>query len=486
MAKPWGKQDETDGLTGEDRTLLAYYKVPNMTLSDIATKMGRTERSIANRLQYIRHIMGERGEEAPGRINKRIKGSGIKIEEKGNHLFLESKSRRIKNLEDLIEVCEVDLTIWHVKNHKINTWEVGAKAENKDLTYVDGKVSGTIRSEGLTIETLHQVTAWLIRQEPIAIKPVLQSVYFKLGKYAYPRPVKPKNLKRTLVLPDPQFGFYKSLRTSRLTPFHDRAALDVALQIAQSYHIDQTIFLGDLLDLADWSDRFIRSPNMQYTTQPAAIEAKWWISQFVQATDGKKVSIIEGNHDKRMNDAILKHLEEAFELRSLDGLDLPPLLSVPRLLALHDIGVEWVGDYPNGQVWIGDNLVVEHGDVARGKSGATVSSMVQDAHHSKIVGHIHRIEMAFKTIHKKGGSDTIEVWSIGCLCRIDGAVPAKKKRNNWQQAFAIVESFDGGVFNIEPVTIKNGMSIYRGEVFKARDRLSDLRKTTVGKSKWNW
>lgn len=486
MAKPWGKPDELDGLTAEDRTLLSYYKVPDMKLSEIATKMGRTERSIANRLQYLRKIMAEKGLQIPERINKRVKGAGIKIEEKGNHLFLESKGRRIKSLEDLIELCEIDLKVWHIQRHKINTWEVGAKAEDKDLEYIDGKLHGTIRSEGLTIETLHQVTAWLIRKEPVAIRPVLQSVHFKLGKYSYPKPIKPRNMKRTLILPDTQFGFYKSLRTSKLTPFHDRAALDVALQIAQHYHIDRTIFLGDLLDLADWSDRFIRSPSMQFTTQPAAIEAKWWISQFTQATDGEEVFIIEGNHDKRMNDAILKHLEEAFELRSLDGLDLPPLLSVPRLLALHEIGVEWVGDYPNGQVWIGDNLVVEHGDVARGKSGATVSSMVQDAHHSKIVGHIHRIEMAFKTIHNKDGIGTVEIWSVGCLCRIDGAVPAKKKRNNWQQAFAMVESFDGGVFNVEPITIKNGRSIYRGEVFEARDRLSDLKKTTVGKAKWNW
>jgi hypothetical protein len=299
--------------------------------------------------------------------------------------------------------------------------------------------------------------------------------------------VKIDKINRALILPDTQFGFYKSLRTSKLTPFHDRRALDVALQIAQDHYIDKTVVLGDLMDLADWQDKFARSPNMYWTTQPAAIEAKWWLAQFKAATDGGDMKILEGNHDKRMNNKIMIHMKEAFELRSVDDLELPPLLSVPRILALHDLGIEWVGDYPNGQVWVNDDLVCEHGDTARGKSGATVASMVNDAYTSKIVGHTHRIECAFKTIHGKDGPKTVEIWSIGCLCRIDGAVPARKKRNNWQQALAIVEYTDEGDIDIDPIPIKEGRAMFRGQVYEARERLNDLREDTVGsKAEWNW
>jgi hypothetical protein len=483
--KSWGTQD-AEGLTPEDRKLLELYRsAENLEMPEIAKRMGRTQRSIANRLLKLR----KRLEGTPNEV--KIRGStakrGVDVKEEGNYLTVESKGFRIKTLEQLIDVCEIDLETWIMQRHKINTWEVGAKVENKDLEFVDGVMTGTVYAEGLTIETLFQVTAWLIRKEPIALRPVISPVHINFGSIKPINLKKVDNIHRAIVLPDTQFGFYRSLRTNKLTPFHDRRALDIALQITQHYYVDQTILLGDLMDLADWSDKFIRSPNMYWTTQPAAIEAKWWLAQFKAATDGGVMKIIEGNHDKRMGDRIIKHMTEAFDLRSVDGLELPPLISVPRILALHDLDIEWIGDYPNGQVWITDDLVCEHGDVARGKSGATVSSMVQDAHNSKIVGHIHRIESATKTIHVKDGAKTVEVWSIGCLCRIDGLVPAKKKRNNWQQALAMVEFTDDGDIDIDPIPIKEGRAMFRGQVYEARDRLDDLREATVGsKAEWNW
>jgi hypothetical protein len=484
-AKSWGTPD-AEGITPEERKLLELYRAkPPLSMEEIAERMGRSQRSIANKLLNLRKRLAGTPNEVILRAN-RVK-HGVNIKEKGNYLEIESKGYRIKTLEQLIEVCEIDLENWIMQRHKINTWEVGAKVVNKDLEYVDGKATGHIKAKGLTIETLYQVTAWLIRKEPIALKPLISPVSIDLSKI---KPLKLKrtdNIKRAIVLPDTQFGFYRSLRTAKLTPFHDRAALDVALQIAQAHYIDQTIMLGDLMDLADWQDRYARSPNMYWTTQPAAIEATWWLAQFKAATDGEEMKIVEGNHEKRMNDRILKHMKEAFELRSVDDLDLPPLLSVPRILALHEMEIEYIGDYPNGQAWITDHLVCEHGDIARGKSGATVSSMSDNAYVSKIVGHTHRIECAFKTIHGKDGAKSIEVWSVGCLCRVDGAVPAKKKRNNWQQALAMVEYTDEGDIDIKPIPIKGGKAMFRGQIYEARDRLDDLREDTTGtKAEWNW
>jgi hypothetical protein len=197
---------------------------------------------------------------------------------------------------------------------------------------------------------------------------------------------------------------------------------------------------------------------------------------------------LEGNHDKRLVDHMLKHFKEVYGLRSVDQMELPPMMTIPRILALHDIDVKWVKDYPNGEVWINDKLACEHGALARAKSGATVSAMIVDAQVSRIFGHTHRLEMASKTIFEKGGGRAVEVWSMGCLCSVDGNVPGVKARQNWQQAIGFVEYLETGEHTITPVKIAGGRAIFRGKLYEARDRMEELREDTAGKEKmdWNW
>ena len=44
-----------------------------------------------------------------------------------NRATVESKSPRIKTLDQLLEACEVDLETWRVDHYILNKWEVGAK-----------------------------------------------------------------------------------------------------------------------------------------------------------------------------------------------------------------------------------------------------------------------------------------------------------------------------------------------------------------------
>ena len=401
---------------------------------------------------------------------------GMEMTEEGNTLYVDSRSKRIKTLEDLIEQCEIDLDEWIIERHVINKWEVGAKF-------------GTKGFEEFIVKPLFQVKVWLVKRRPEALEPVVSPVTITVSRGRKKADAKKVDaLLHALILPDPQVGFHKSLRTGKLTPFHDRAALDIALQIAQEYRFDKTIWLGDLLDLAEFTDKFIRSPNYYWSTQPAAIECKWWMTQFRDADPEGEHYALEGNHDKRLMDHMLKHFKEVYGLRSVDHMELPPLMSIPRILALHDIDVEWVKDYPNGEVWINDRLVAEHGAIARQKSGGTVSAIIVDAQVSRIFGHTHRLEHASKTIFERGGGRTIQVWSMGCLCRVDGKVPGVKARQNWQQAIGFVEYLETGEHTITPIEIVSGRAIFRGKMYEARDRLDDLRDDTSGgeKADWQW
>jgi hypothetical protein len=183
-----------------------------------------------------------------------------------------------------------------------------------------------------------------------------------------------------------------------------------------------------------------------------------------------------------MKDAIMTHLRAAYGLRAADEFELPPALSPQRLLALHALGVEWVGEYPNDASWLGDSLKLHHGDVAKAVPGATARGIVEKSDVSVIFGHIHRKERVSRTLHVRDSQRTIMAYCPGCVCRIDGAVPGKRKAMNWQQGFALVDVW-GDDFTIYDVEVRQGRAVWGGRVYEARDRVEDLRRDLP---EWNW
>ena len=69
----------------------------------------------------------------------------VKFEEKGDTATLAvDKSLRIKTLDDLIVVSDIDLEQWDIERYNVNKWEVGST--------IDGEI---------IVEPLFQVKAWL-------------------------------------------------------------------------------------------------------------------------------------------------------------------------------------------------------------------------------------------------------------------------------------------------------------------------------------
>ena len=417
-------------------------------------------------------------EDAAWRRYRKAKGKKPKAVEPGktslskeytdtNNLIIVATAKekdRIKTLEQLLAVAKIDLDVWEVERWVANKWEVAGKF-------------GTKGSESFELQDLWQVKAWLIRKAPVAITPVVQPVTVQI-KLLPKKKIKRGILKRAIVFGDLHMGFTRSLRTGILTPFHDRRALDILLQIIEHVKPDQIVCLGDLLDLADWSDKFARSPNMYWTTQPSILECSWWLGQVrLTAPRDTRIGTIEGNHDERMPRNIIEHMKEGYGLRSVDEMQLPPINTIPRLLALHDLGITWHGDYPNGEVWIGEDIACEHGQNTRAKSGQTAAAIVEEAQHTKIFGHIHRQELASKTLWGRDGSRTVSAFSPGCMCHVDGRVPGKKEKQNWKQGLGVIDFAEQG-HTIYPVSINDGVAIFDGQVFEARDRLDEIREAT--------
>ncbi len=392
------------------------------------------------------------------------------FQEEGNNGTFVSISRKPRSLEEHLAAYRVDLAVWKVDKWVANQWEMA-----------------TARlAERITTVPIYQTKAWLSRIAPQAVLyPEVQPVELNLHQTWHPpaQPAKGGGIKRALIIPDIQTGFSRDFRTGRMEPFHDRRALDVALQVAGHMQPDVVVFNGDDVDLPDWSDKFVRSPEMYFTSQASLAECAWWKAQFRLACPAAVIHWIAGNHEQRMERAILVHNVASYDLRSYDDLDGHAQMSIPKLCALDKIGVQYHGPYPHGEVWLGDKFRIVHGETVRSQSGKTVAKMTEDLRHSEVQGHIHRVELACKTYWKKDGSRTYMAASFGTMARIaPGVVPGFKSRQNWQNGFGVVEFEEGGegLYNVRPVLIFDGCTVYGGVRWTGRleaEIVADIQAT---------
>ncbi len=390
----------------------------------------------------------------------------FKATENGNNLEVEIKISQIKTLDELVKICKIDLNIWKIDSHVVNKWD--STYQGKPLPLFQVKVSLTKRIPD-------------VESFPAIKKVEINSTYSKPKNVARSS----KGFKKALIFPDAQVGFRRDLKTGKLDPFHDRRCLDIGLQVAAEVRPDTIILLGDMLDLPEQSDKYLKSPEFYFTTQPSLIELAHWISQLRDICPDAEFVYLEGNHEFRMKRSLITNMIHSYNLKAYNSLNSYPALSIENLLSLEDMNVKYLGDYPNGEYWINDNLKVIHGDTAKNGSGETVKSVINSARSSIIQGHIHRIESACKTVHAKDKIISYRVDSFGCFCRIDGVVPAHHERSNWQQGFGIVEYQEGnGLFQVQPYSINDGVVLFNGELIKAREEF--YMKKLIEDTKWEF
>jgi hypothetical protein len=383
--------------------------------------------------------------------------------EEGNYKTLIRKVKYSpQTLKEALKHFEVDEDVWKVEDYKVNKWEVGAKQR-------DGSIETT---------PLYQIKLRLVRKNPVvcewpAVAPVVSSP-IKVPKRKNPK----SRLKTALVFGDSQNGYRREQRTGYLDPIHDRKAWDLVCQVAEKRRPDVIVILGDMLDLADWSTKFARTPDLRDTTQPTLEELHWWFKRI--AMTGAKVVYLEGNHEKRIHSAIVDNTIAAYGIKPANEPDAPPSISVRGFLGLDNLNVEYLGPWEQAEYWINENLRVSHGSIVRPRSGMTAQAVVQDTSCSEIFGHVHRAEYAAKTVWRHSGPKQYVAVTPGTLARLEpGVVPAAKGKNNWQQGFCWIDYEDGnGFFDIHPVSIMRGRMIFQGEVWEAQDPVKQIAKDT--------
>ncbi len=429
--------------------------IEGKSVNYISELLGITRTQVANIL--IDYITKTANQEVPNAPVSNHSSSFSIVEEMNNDKNVKELTVKYagnkKTLDQLLAELDVDRSVWDVSSVTHNEWDGMRPNDN-----------GLIR--------LHQIKVTFKRIKLIANYEIPAAINVYLDPSSKkPNPVKKhKTIKTALVLPDMQVGFRRNMVTGELTSIHDRHAMDVALQIAKYIKPDRIVLLGDNLDLPQES-KYPTGPEFFFTTQAAAVELAWWLAQFRAIDPYMEIDYIAGNHDIRAEKALMMNAVAAYGLKSVEDLNGPPLLSIPKLLGLDSLNIKYHPNYPNGKVVLNDNLVCIHGEIAKSESGATVSAVVKDTRVSVIQGHIHRYEVATKTLW--GADDTAYMYtaaSFGCLCKIDpGAVPGAKAYQNWQQGVGIVYYEDTGnqQFRQEFVPIIDGRAILQYEIFES-------------------
>ena len=389
-------------------------------------------------------------------------------------------------LEQLLALFDVDLNIWKVESFIVNSWPIGVKVEDKDITFTDGVMDGYVKSDGsINTERLYQAKAKLIRRVLTPSEIPIHHINLKIRKTRVKKP-KTEKLKMALILPDPQFGFLKKINQSGAIPLHDRLSIDAVRNVAMDIKPNVVVWAGDILDLSEWSLNYLKKPEFVMTTQAALIEASWSIASLKNDLPWAEHVVMIGNHDDRLERFLIKKMSQVYQLRPADQLDLSSLLAIDNLLGLSRMDIHYVGNYPDGEWWINKYFKVVHGSVVRSRPGGTASAIIQGQTVNLAFGHIHRQEIVSERI--LGQKEDRPIWaaSPGCLCHIDGRVPGSTKDRNWQKGAMVVQYDNNGFVGFpEFIRFNNDGAIFRGNVYTGQDKFEDLVSSTNGSFDWD-
>lgn len=368
------------------------------------------------------------------------------------HMVSEADRQRLhKQLDQLIDDANLPPdVIKQIRIKKISTWQMGYKDGDNEAQ------SHPLVGLQLEAEPRKFQPQW----PPIA--PVALEKPLKRKEAAKP----PSGVETTVIPPDLQY------------PFVDERALDVFYQICAVAKPENIVQLGDALDMTAYS-RFIDSKIYAETTQQALVDTLKFFAALRRLVPAAKIVYLEGNHEQRLPKDILGNHRHNYSLRSADNLDGDPLLSIPSMLGLKSVGVEYLPGYPNNRYWVNDRLQIVHGT----KTGRNEAKRVLTSEKvSTIYGHTHRLNHEVETINHRSGAEYRHSYGAGCLSRLDTQVPSTNSgydlsgnpigghHENWQHGFLVV-THDNDNFFVEQVLIDtfNGYkTLFRGRVYEPR------------------
>jgi predicted phosphodiesterase len=275
---------------------------------------------------------------------------------------------------------------------------------------------------------------------------------------------------------DYQIG-YRILPDGTVLEFHDEQSMAVFVEACRLYQPDTIQILGDFLDLSEQS-HFAQERAFARTTQMAFDRGHLELAKLRAVCPNARIILIEGNHDKRLQNYVEANALSAFGLKQANKPDSWPVMSIPFLLRLDDLNVQYIEAYPAATDWDNDRTRNIHGTRANSK-GSTMSQYLHELSHINTwAGHTHRPEIIYRTIMGLRG-EAIESYAAnpGCMCKTDGSVPSVKGAigaggmpakvvEDWQNGFGMLYFTETGGWP-QVIRIQDGRAYVGSRVITA-------------------
>lgn len=242
-------------------------------------------------------------------------------------------------------------------------------------------------------------------------------------------------------------------------PFQDPQAFDRFQKAVIETQPDNIVLVGDMVDLPSVS-RWSQRPEWVGTTQGAIDQYHNFLAQTRANAPNASIAVVHGNHEQRLDDYVRKNAAEVLGLKRANAGQELAVLTLQYLVRYDDLDIQSIDGYPNGTLWLEDNLKATHGtNVAKG--GSNAAKYLRQERETTVYGHTHRQELAYRTFAQRTGGITIAAASPGCLALVDGTVPGfhhtvdaqgevVKKAEDWQQGLLIIDH-TANSHNITPV-----------------------------------
>ena len=227
---------------------------------------------------------------------------------------------------------------------------------------------------------------------------------------------------RVIILPDMQVG-YRKYDDGSTEPTHSEEAIEVALQIIADTQPHQVILNVDNIDFPTISKHW---PENAFagTMQLGINRVHEILAQIRASAPNAKIVYLAGNHEQRLEKYIARKAPELYDLQQANNPSHRRVLTVPFLLNLDQLQVEYYPGYPAAGYWLNDEIQVIHGDIVRQGGAATAAAMLKRHESSVIYGHVHRAETGYRSSMTRYGGHVAVAASFGCLANIEGKVPS--------------------------------------------------------------
>lgn len=252
-------------------------------------------------------------------------------------------------------------------------------------------------------------------------------------------------------------------------PHHDKKLHEAVCAWLEDFQPDEGVILGDLLDF-DAISRYRENPDREVSVQTCLDEGYSILVGYRSATPATKWRMLGGNHEDRMRNTVLDHAKKLYGLTRACAIPpgMPdgeyPLLSIPFMLRLDELEIEWVdahGEWSQGQIKLSEELAARHGWIVKKGAGASALASIEALRHSVIIGHTHRQSIVHHTAHNIDGDPrSLLGCEAGTLAEIKGGL-GYAVSPDWINGFAVATIWPDGTFHVELATYASGVLRFR-------------------------